>query len=100
MPRKPINGFVYRTDNVYNFVSFFDEKSTAYTKSLPKNINNGEQLSESSIILAFRDEYDKVEYCTIVNLHNAHDKPIILKRVKVDDIVTIAYTAAIQYCRN
>ena len=95
-----INGLVYRDDDKFIFVSFYDEKKKEIFETQYQTLGtNKHPISEECFVLVnFREECHRIKTVPIIitRLHY-NNKDIAAKKISLDGLITSAYEAAKKY---
>jgi hypothetical protein len=99
MEKRTVNGLMYRDGDKYFLVSFYDEKRKQQDGGFLETISEGGPLSEATIVLVDSSS-NKIKHNVVVNLYDKNNKPLVAKRMTLDDLIETGYTSAMKYLKK
>lgn len=97
MPKKIINAIIYRDDKILKLVDLISEKESVCKFPLLMEFQEGGPISETSIALMTIGDDGTLTCHAGVNLFDKNDKKLTVKRLPLDEVIKIAYKAAINF---
>lgn len=82
------------------FISLFDEKVRDIQDDQYLSLVGGKPIAETDMVLVefeLRGNYYKTHPIVIVSMTDKHSKPLTVKKLHKDEIISAVYTTAIGY---
>lgn len=97
MPQKIINAIIYRNDSQLKLVNLLTEKETDCRYPLLMQFNEGAPIAETSIALVTVADDGGITCHAGVHLYDKNDAKLTVKKLPLDEIISISYKAAMNY---